>query len=190
MQMLMGLFTSTTATAATAAGTAATATGAAAAGATTAAAAGSAFSLSSLLQGTATILSMVSTSQAAEMDAQNQEMAAQDAQRQKPLEMLNGIQRRASIKREAADALGQMDIANAAGSTDLSFGTPTQARKDAFREQDLALSGENANTSTSLSRLTEQEVNYRKKASQIRKAGATEAFLTGIKGFTSMMGRG
>lgn len=189
MQMIMGLFSAGTGATAVA-GTAATVAGTAAVGATTAATAGSAFSLSSLLQGTATILSMAATNQAAEIDAQNQEMAAVDAQRQKPLEMLNGIQRRASIKRDMADALGQMDVANAAGSTDLSFGTPSQARKEAFRDYDMTISGENANTSTSISRLTEQEANYRKKASQIRQAGATEAFLTGIKGFTSMMGRG
>ena len=179
-QLITGLFTAL----------APTATAAAPIVGGAAVAAAPSFSLMSLLQGTATILSMAQTNQAAEIDAQNQEMAAVDAQRQKPLEMLNGIQRRASIKRDMADALGQMDVANAAGSTDLSFGTPSQARKEAFRDYDMTISGENANTSTSISRLTEQEANYRKKASQIRQAGATEAFLTGIKGFTSMMGRG
>ena len=74
-----------------------------------AAAASSGFSLSSLLQGTATVLGAMSAIGAGNAEAEQLDLAAADAEGQKPLETLQGISRRASIKREMADAIGSQD---------------------------------------------------------------------------------
>jgi hypothetical protein len=178
MQMLMGLFTGGTSAASTAA-----ATGAAASTAT------SGFSLSTLLQGGSTVLSAVSSIAAGNQQAQAYELEASDAEQQKSLETLQGINRRASIKQAMMDAVGQQDVAYAASGTDLSFGTAAQARKDAFREADTALGVDAGNEMTTLARLEERRKNYMQMAGNARMMGLFDGFLTGVKGVTSIMDR-
>ncbi|MFC0809120.1 hypothetical protein ACFHWW_27380 [Ensifer sp. P24N7] len=177
---LAGLF-------APAAPAASAATTGAAAGAGAAATGG--FSLSSLLQGTATVFSAFSALGAGNADAEQLELAADDAAREKPLETLQGINRRSGIKAEMMNRIAEQDVANAASGVDLSFGTPTQARSDAFREGDLALATDVGTEQTRIARLTEREANYRKRAKRARSAGRLDALTIGLKGATSLADR-
>lgn len=176
MQALFGLFTGGAAAGTAAAGTAAA--GAATAGLTAA----QGFSLSQLLAGGATVLSMVSSFNAGEADASALEQQAEDAAREQPLETLQGIERRAGLKRAAADSIGALDVAYAASGTDLSFGTPAQARKDAYRELDLGLTADAGTQMTRTARLDERRKNYLRMAGRARTAGRFEGFMTGLSG--------
>ncbi|GCA49303.1 hypothetical protein KGO5_01746 [Sinorhizobium sp. KGO-5] len=177
---LTSLFASSAPAATSAATAGATAAGGAAAGG---------FSLSSLLQGTATVFSAFSALGAGEADAEQFELAADDAAREKPLETLQGINRRSGIKAEMMNRIAEQDVANAASGVDLSFGTPMQARQDAFRQGDLALSTDVGTEQTRIARLTEREANYRKRAKRARSAGMLDALTIGLTGATSIADR-
>lgn len=166
--------------------TAGAATGAAASGAATAA---SGFSLSSLLQGTASVLGMVTAISAGNADADAATQAANDAAREVPLETLQGITRRSALKAEMMDRIGQQDVAYAASGTDLSFGTPGQARKEAFRQGDLGLNSDNGTEQTRVARLNEREAEYRKRASRAKRSGMFDALQIGLKGATATADR-
>lgn len=168
-------------------GAAAAAGTAAAAGAGTAAATG--FSLSSILQGTATVLGVVSSIAAGNAEADALELQAQDAEREKPLENLQGIERRSSIKRAMADALGAQDVAYAASGVDLSFGTARAARTDAYREADLALTTDAGTQQTRTARLSERAANYRSSAKKAKSLGLLNGLAGGFKGFSDIAGR-
>ncbi|MBB98321.1 MAG: hypothetical protein CML67_02105 [Rhodobacteraceae bacterium] len=155
-----------------------------------AAAASSGFSLSSLLQGTATVLGAMSAIGAGNAEAEQLDLAAADAEGQKPLETLQGISRRASIKREMADAIGSQDVAFAASGVDLSFGTPGQARKDAFREADYALTSDSGTQEVRTSRLTERAANFRSRARRARSRGFADALSIGLGYGANLMARG
>lgn len=164
--------------------------GAAATGAATAgAAASTGFTLSSLLQGTATVLGAVSAISAGNAKAEEYRLAADDAARQVPLETLQGINRRSSIKQEMMDRVGEMDVANASSGVDLSFGTPSQARKDAFRQTDLAVATDVGNEQTRVARLNEREANYRKMSKRAKSSGLFDALTIGLTGATGIMDR-
>ncbi len=165
----------------------AAATGAAATTAATAATTG--FSLSSLLQGTATVLGMVSAISAGNAKAEEYKLAADDAARQVPLETLQGINRRSSIKQEMMDRVGEMDVANASSGVDLTFGTPNQARKEAFRQEDLAIATDVGNEQTRVARLNEREANYRKMSKRAKSSGLFDALTIGLTGATGIMDR-
>ncbi|ATN34738.1 hypothetical protein ACO34A_13105 [Rhizobium sp. ACO-34A] len=156
-------------------GTAAAATGAATTGV---AAASGGFSLSSLLGGAATVLGAVSSISAANAKAEEYRLAADDAARQVPLETLKGVNRRAAIKQEMMDSVGEMDVSAAASGVDLTFGTPTQARKEAFRQADFATSQAVGEEQTQVARLNEREANYRKMAKRAKSSGIFDALTT------------
>lgn len=157
-------------------GEASAAAGAATTAATTTAAAGSGISLASILQGTATVLGVVSAIGAGDAEAAQAEMAASDAESEQSIETLQGINRRTSIKRQMADALGAQDVAYAASGVDLSFGTARAARKDAYREADLGLSTSTGTEMTRVSRLAERAANYRSAAKTARRMSYLNAF--------------
>ncbi|MGV0912436.1 hypothetical protein [Martelella sp. FOR1707] len=163
---------------AAAAGTAAAGTAgtAAAAGGAATAAATSGMTLNSILQGVATVFSVGNTLAAGNAQGESYDLAAEDAARQQPLETLQGIAARTSIKAQMADAIGEMDTANAAGGVDLSFGSPVEARRQAFREGDKAINTEVATEQSRQNRLTERQVYYRKMAKKARRAAGFEAF--------------
>lgn len=163
--------------------------GAAAAGATAGAAAGavgSSFSLAGLLQGTATVLGIMTAIGAGNAEAEQLEMQANDAEAEKPLETLQGIARRTSIKKAMADAIGEQNTAYAGSGLDLSFGTASEARKDAFRESDLALTTATGTEETRQARLTERATNYRSMAKRPRRMGLLNGLMGGVKGFAGM----
>ncbi|RXT29370.1 hypothetical protein B5P46_11860 [Rhizobium leguminosarum] len=162
-----------------AAGAGAAATGAAAAGAAaTGAAAAGGISFATILQGGLGLLSAVTAINGANAQADSLELQAQDAAREQPLETLQGIARRASIKRDYMDAVGKQDAAYAASGTDLSFGTPSVARSEAFREADLALETDNGTQQTRQARLQEREANYLKMSRKARQGGIFDAIST------------
>jgi hypothetical protein len=181
---LASIFTPSAATAGTAAAT--TAAAAAPAAAATTASGGL---LQSLLQGGATVFGMVNAFNAGEADAQAAEMAAEDAAREVPLETLQGIKRRSSIKQEMMDRIGEQDVAYAASGVDLSFGTPGQARKQAFREADMGIAVDTGTEQTRVARLEERQAEYRKRAARARQSGLFDAALIGFNGASSIAGR-
>lgn len=164
------------------------AAGAAAASAT--AAAGSGISLASILQGTATVLGVLTSIGAANADAEAQDLAALDADREQPLETLQGIERRGSIKRALAEAVGAQDVAYAASGGDLSFGTAKQARQDAYREADLGLTTSSSTEQIRRSRLMERAANYRTAAKRTRTLGLVNALGKGVSGLSAIVRRG
>lgn len=169
--------------------------GTAAAGAGASAAAGAAgvssgISLASILQGTATVLGVVSAIGAGNAEADMLEAQAIDAEREKPLETLQGIERRASIKRAMADAVGAQDVAYAASGVDLSFGTARQARTDAYREADLALTSDVGTEQTRIARLSERAASYRRAAKTARRSGLLKGVIGGLDGALSFAERG
>lgn len=181
MAMLLGLL---------GAGGASGAAGAATGVATAGAAASTGFSLSTLLQGGLTVLGVMSSLSAGAADAEQATQAANDAAREKDLETLQGIDRRASIKRQLMDATGAQDVAYAASGVDLSFGTAVQAKQDAFREADLALTSDVSTQEVRQSRLTEREANYRSAAKRARFGGVLNALQGGLQGAMSFAGSG
>ncbi len=170
-------------------GGSAAAAGAGAATTAAAAPAAAGFSLSSLLQGTATVLGMVQSINAGKADAEAANAAADDARREVPLETLQGINRRTAIKQQMMESIGQQDVAYAASGVDLSFGTPLQARTDAFRQADLALTSDVGTEQTRVARLQEREAEYRKRASRAKRSAMFDAALIGFKGATSIADR-
>lgn len=170
-------------------GGATAAAGATAAGGAAAGAAAGGFSLSTLLQGTASVLGIVNTINAGRADAEMYNAAADDAAREKPLETLQGITRRNDIKRSFMEQLGQQDVAYAASGVDLSFGTPGQVRKEAFRETDLGITSDNGTEQTRVARLDEREAEYRKRASRAKKSAMFDALTQGLKTGASIADR-
>ena len=145
--------------------------------------------LKTLLQGGATALGAINAINAGNAQAEQLELAAQDAQREIPLETLQGITRRSSIKAQMMESVGQMDVANAASGVDLSFGTPGQARKDAFRQADLGLASDVGTEQTRVARLEERSADYRRRAKKARSSGLFDALSIGISGASSIAGR-
>ncbi len=176
--------------AAGAAGAAGTAAGTAAtAGGTAAATGGGFFSLSNVLQGVGTLLAATAEINAGNADAERYELAAVDTEREQPLETLQGLNRRTALKAELQESIGDVNTAYAASGVDLSFGTPNQARKNAFRDADNALTADNSTEQTRKSRLTERAASYRKMAGRARQRGYTNALITGLSYGAQALGR-
>ena len=161
--------------------------GTAAAGAATgAAAAGTGFSISSVLQGLATVGGIVATIQAGNAEAAKLEMQANDAEAEKPFETLQSIDRKRSLMAQAAEAVGASDEAYAASGVDLSFGSARQARAEVYRGLDLGLNTDTGTTATRLTRLDERAANYRAMAKEVKRSSAWDAFFKGTGLFQSL----
>lgn len=172
-----------------AAGTAAAGTAAAAGGAAAGGAVAGGITASSILQGASGLLGMFSAIAAGNAEGEALDLAAEDAAREKPLETLQGIARRTPIKAAMMEQIGQQDVAYAASGTDLSFGTPVEARKQAFRQADLGITTAVGTEQTRIARLDEREANYRKMAGRARAGGWLKAAFTGFDTAASMAGR-
>ncbi|WP_295805938.1 hypothetical protein [uncultured Nitratireductor sp.] len=165
--------------------------GAAATGAATAAgsAVSTASTIGTILEGGATVLGLVSSIAAGSAQQEQMELAAIDAEREQPLEILQNIDRRTSLKAAAADAIGEMDTAYAASGVDLSFGSARQARQDVFRETDLGLTTDAGTTMSRLSRLQERASSYRQMGKRAMRAGVLGGLAGAASGFSRMAGR-
>ena len=89
----------------------------------------------------------------------------------------------------AIEAIGDMDVAHAASGVDLSFGTAAQARTDAMRELDTALTSDSGTTMTRLSRLQERASSYRRAGKRAMTAGLIGGLSSGISSFNRIRGR-
>lgn len=169
-------------------GKGAAAAGGAAAGAATGAAS-TGLTISTILEGGASVLGLVSSIAAGRAEQERMEMMAQDAEREQPLETLQGIDRRRSLKAAAVEAIGEGDVAHAASGVDLSFGSARQAREDAYRELDLGLTSDASTTTTRLARLQERAANYRQMGKRALRAGVIGGIGGALRGFSRMAGR-
>lgn len=149
----------------------------------------SAGTLSTILQGGASVLGLVSSIAAGQAEQEQMEMMAQDAEAEQPLETLKGIERSRSLKLSAIDAIGEMDAAYAGSGVDLSFGTAAQARQDALRELDLGLTSDAGTTMTRLSRLTQRAANYRAMGKRAMRAGIISGVAGALSSGASIAGR-
>lgn len=188
MLPFLGLFgggaAAATTTAATTAATAATT--AATVAAPVAAAAAPTFSISQLLGGATTILSAAASIAAGNQQAEMYEQQARETEMQKPLELLEGLNRRNDIKKATAAAVAEQDVAYAASGADLSFGTPTVARSSAFREGDYALSTNATVTGNSIDQLGLKAKSYLQMAGRARQMGVFEGLVGAFSGFSKM----
>lgn len=189
MATIGSLFAGGTAAAAGTATTGAALAGGAGLGGAGVGAAASGITASSILQGASGLLGMFSAIAAGNAEGEALDLAAEDAAREKPLETLQGIARRTPIKAAMMEQIGQQDVAYAASGTDLSFGTPVEARKQAFRQADLGITTAVGTEQTRIARLDEREANYRKMAGRARAGGWLKAAFTGFDTAASMAGR-
>lgn len=153
-------------------------------------AAGGGFSLASVLQGTATVLGVVSSIAGGNADAERMEAEAADANAEQALETLQGIDRRTQTRKALIDAVGAQDAAYAASGIDLSAGTVVEARNEAYREADAALGTAGNTEITRNSRLSERAANYRTSAKRARRSGWIDGLTGGLSSAASMFGRG
>lgn len=183
MEALFGLVAGATATAAPAA---ATGLGTVIGYTAPAAAASSGFSISQLLAGGATVLSAVSSIAAGNAQGDALEAQAAEAQQQKPLELIEGLSRRNEISKATQAAVAEQDVAYAASGADLSFGTPRQARSNAFREGDYAQNTNALTTGSTLDQLDLRTKTYLGMAGRARSLGLFEGLATAGLGFSKL----
>jgi hypothetical protein len=145
--------------------------------------------ITSILEGTASVLGIVSSIAAGNADAEAAEAAARDADGEQAVENLQGISRRRSLRLAALEAMGDMDVANAASGVDLSFGTAAQAQTEALRELDLALTSDAGTQQTRVARLQERAASYRRTAKRARTAGLVGGLSAGVSTLQRIAGR-
>lgn len=165
---------------AAAAGTHALYGGAVAAGSAAASTAGTGLSIASILQGVAGVGSVVASLAAGRAEADSLKLQAADAEQEKTLEVLQSAERKRGLLASAQDALGEMDVANAASGVDLSFGSARAARTATYRQADIALNSDSATTTSRLNRLTERASNYYRMAKNARKMSGLQALTRGF----------
>lgn len=165
--------------------------GAAAAGAGASAAAGISTGglVSSILQGTATVLGVASAFSAGAAEADVLKAQAIDADREQAVQNLQGIERRGSIRAAMREAQGSIDNAYAASGLDLSFGTAAQAKNEAYREADLMTTTSTGTEITNGARLMERAANYRNSAKRAKRAGIVQGLTAGAGGLADIARR-
>lgn len=145
---------------------------------------------STILQGGATIASIMGTMQAGQEKGRTLELSARDQATETTLEQARGIERRDSLRRSLLDALGERDVAAAASGVDLSFGTASTARDEANRDAARALSADEATEELRVARFAERASELRRAAASSRRGALINAFGQGVKGVASIARRG
>jgi len=163
-----------------------TATAGAGAAASGTAALGTGLSISSILQGVATVGGIVATIAAGNAEAASLKAQAKDAEAEKPFETLQSIDRKRSLLAAAGEAAGELDVAYAGSGVDLSFGSARQQRRNVYREADLGLDTDSGTTALRIDRLTERARNFRKMAKRTKLASYLSAGVKGLQGFSSL----
>lgn len=174
MEVAASIMSSLAATFSTAAPAAATT----AAATSTVASAGS--TLWSILQGTATALSVVGGLRSAQAQADAREAQAADAKLEASMEGTRGAERRTAIKQRLVEDLGARDVAYAASGVDLSFGTPAKAREGAISDANAALSTDADTEQIRRNRLLTRGAMYSAMADDARASGTLKAVAGGI----------
>lgn len=136
--------------------------------------------LMSLLQGGATVLSVMGGLRAAQEQAAAREGQAADARLEAAMEGTRGIERRTQIQRQMLEDLGARDVAYAASGVDLSFGTPASARNDAVADANAALSTDAETENIRRNRLLTRSAMYRSMAEDARAGGTLRAISGGM----------
>lgn len=136
--------------------------------------------LMSILQGTATALSVVGGLRSAQMQADAREAQAADAKLEASMEGTRGIERRNAIKQRMVEDLGARDVAYAASGVDLSFGTPATARNQAVSDANAALSTDAETENIRRNRLLSRAAQYQMMADDARGSGTLKAITGGI----------
>lgn len=186
MQALFGLFAGGSAAAAPAATTAGLGSVIGYSAPAAVAATAPTFSISQLLGGATTVLSAAASIAAGRQQAEMYEGQAREAEMQKPLELIQGLQRRNEIKKATAEAVAERDVAYAASGADLTFGTPTVARAQAFREGDYAMNTNAMTTGNMIDELELRRKNYLRLAGNARAMGLFEGLVSGFTGLSKM----
>lgn len=163
---------------------------AAASGATLLGALGQTSTWATILQGGATVGSVLAAQRAGQADAWKLDMAARDAEIEIGVEEVKGLERRNSIKAALVEAIGERDVAAAASGLDLTFGTPALARREAQRDAERALGNDLATEEFRKARLRERAANYRIAAGQARSGALAKAAGLALTGAASMLRRG
>jgi len=145
--------------------------------------------LSTILQGTATVMGVMSSIQAGKQEAAALNLQAQDAEREQALETLQGIDRRQSIKKAMNETQGAINNAYAASGLDLSFGTVAQARQELYRDADYETTKDVGTQLTRNLRLSERAANYRAAAKRAKRAGVVNGLIGGLQGAVSILDR-
>lgn len=145
---------------------------------------------SSILQGGASIASIMGTLGAANEKSDSLKAQARDVDSDIGLEKVRGVERRDGLKKSLLDALGERDVAAAASGVDLSFGTPAMARSEATADAERALAGDQSTEALRISRLTERQSELVSASKQARRSGLIKAIGTGIGTFASIGKRG
>lgn len=174
MEVAASIMSSLAATFSTAAPAAATT----AATTTSFASAGS--TLWSILQGTATALSVVGGLRSAQAQADAREAQAADAKLEASMEGTRGIERRTQITKRMVEDLGARDVAYAASGVDLAFGTPAKAREGAVGDANAALSTDADTETIRRNRLLSRSAMYSAMAEDSRASGTLKAVTGGI----------
>lgn len=143
-----------------------------------------------LLQGGSMALSAAAALSSGQEKSDSLMAAASDAQHQAGLEQLAGTQRQASLKRAAADQMGERDAAYAASGIDLSFGTPQIAKAQDIADTERALSIDQSNTAANVGRLQDRAANYARSARSARSSSVLKAIMTGADGVLGINKRG
>jgi len=155
-------------------------TAAPAAATTAATTASTGSSLWSILQGTATALSVVGGLRAAQAQADARNAQAEDAKLEAAMEGTRGIERRTAIRQRMVEDLGARDVAYAASNVDLSFGTPAKAREGAVADANAALSTDADTETIRRNRLLSRAAQYRMMADDASAAGTLKAITGGV----------
>ncbi|MBX3580068.1 MAG: hypothetical protein KF723_22930 [Rhizobiaceae bacterium] len=156
------------------------------AGAAVASAASAGAVISAVLGGLATVAGVVATIASANQEAETQELAALDAVQEQSFESLQGIERRSSLKKAAAQAIAEQDVAYAGSGVDLSFGTAAQARKEAYREVDTGITTDSGTQMSRQARLSERAANYKNMAKRTKQIGIIKGVAQGISGLAGI----
>lgn len=144
----------------------------------------------SILQGGATVASVLAAQRAGAAEGQKFELAAGDAETNILIEANRATEKRISLKQSLVNALGERDVAYAASGVDLSFGTPVAARRQAVADTERALAIEKSGSDLTVARLRERAASYRLAGVNAREGALAKAAGLGLSGAADILRRG
>lgn len=149
----------------------------------------SASGVASILSGTATAASVLNAQRAGEINAQGLELKAGDSDIAIGNQVTEGMQQRQSLRAGLLKAVSERDVAQAAGGGDISFGTPAQARYQATKDEETALSVSEGTTRENQQRLLERSASLRQMAANARAGGLANGAVLALSGAADLARR-
>lgn len=144
----------------------------------------------SILGGTATAFSALSSLRAGQQQASAYRSQAADAMLEATTEEIAGKRRELGLKREFSGVLGDISRAYAAAGIDLSYGAAEGARARAETTADQELTIDRATTEMRKSRLVSRAGSYLTMAREARASGVLQAASTAAGGAFRIANRG